>query len=423
MTDFDLLRGDPEVAAAIQCEQRRQIEKIELIASENYVSSAVMAAVGTPLTNKYAEGYPGRRYYGGCECVDEVEILAIERAKRLFGAEHVNVQPHSGASANLAVFMAIMEPGDRYLGLSLEQGGHLTHGSPVNFSGKLYGAHHYGVDRETELIDYDEVERLAREVEPKVIVCGASAYSRIIDFARFRQIADRVGALLMADIAHIAGLIAGGIHPSPFPHAQIVTTTTHKTLRGPRGGMIMCTEELAKTIDKALFPGAQGGPLMHVIAGKAVAFGEALRPEFRDYTARIVANARALSDALQAQGLRIVSGGTDNHLMLVDLTGLGISGKAASRLLDDVGITVNQNTIPGETRSAMQTSGIRIGTPAVTTRGFGEPEMVAIAELITRTLHDREDEGVKEQVRAAVAEICARFPVPGVPAAAAAAAD
>ena len=423
MTDFDLLRGDPEVAAAIQCEQRRQIEKIEFIASENYVSQAVMAAVGTPLTNKYAEGYPGRRYYGGCECVDEVEILAIERAKRLFGAEHVNVQPHSGASANLAVFMAIMEPGDRYLGLSLEQGGHLTHGSPVNFSGKLYRAHHYGVDRETELIDYDEVERLAREVEPKVIVCGASAYSRIIDFARFRQIADRVGALLMADIAHIAGLIAGGIHPSPFPHAQIVTTTTHKTLRGPRGGMIMCTEELAKTIDKALFPGAQGGPLMHVIAGKAVAFGEALRPEFRDYTARIVANARALSDALQAQGLRIVSGGTDNHLMLVDLTGLGISGKAASRLLDDVGITVNQNTIPGETRSAMQTSGIRIGTPAVTTRGFGEPEMVAIAELITRTLHDREDEGVKEQVRAAVAEICARFPVPGVPAAAAAAAD
>lgn len=410
----DVWRDDPEVAAAIACEQRRQRDKIELIASENYTSPAVLAAVGSVLTNKYAEGYPGRRYYGGCECVDQVEQLAIDRAKRLFGAEHVNVQPHSGASANLAAFMAVMEPGDTFLGLSLEQGGHLTHGLSVNFSGRLFEARHYGLDPQTELIDYDGVARLAREVRPKLIVCGASAYSRVIDFRRFREIADEVGALLLADIAHIAGLVAAGVHPSPFPHAHIVTTTTHKTLRGPRGGMILCTEALGKQIDKTLFPGFQGGPLMHVIAGKAVAFGEALRPEFRDYAEQVVGNARALASALEAQGLRIVSGGTDTHLMLVDLTSVGISGRQAQNLLDDVGITLNKNTIPGETRPPTQTSGIRIGTPAVTTRGFGRAEMVAIAELIARTLHDRRDEQVKEEVRAAVREICRRFPVPGV---------
>ena len=420
--DLQVLRDDPEVATAIACEQRRQLDKIELIASENYVSPAVMAAVGSVLTNKYAEGYPGRRYYGGCECVDEVERLAIERAKRLFGAEHVNVQPHSGASANLAAFMAVMDPGDRFLGLSLQQGGHLTHGLGVNFSGRLFEAHHYGLDPQTETIDYDGVERLAREVKPKLIVCGASAYSRVIDFARFRAIADSVGAYLLADIAHIAGLVAAGVHPNPFPHAQIVTTTTHKTLRGPRGGMIMCQADLAKQIDKTIFPGFQGGPLMHVIAGKAVAFGEALRPEFRGYAERIVANARALSSALEAQGLRIVSGGTDTHLMLVDLRTHPISGKQAEQLLDDVGITLNKNTVPGETRSPVQTSGIRVGTPAVTTRGFGRAEMVAIAELIARTLHER-DEETKVQVRAAVAAICRRFPVPGLAAAVPAPAD
>ncbi len=369
MSVSEFLRDDPEVAAAIECEQRRQVDKIELIASENYTSAAVLAAVGSVLTNKYAEGYPGRRYYGGCECVDQVERLAIRRAKELFGAEHVNVQPHSGASANLAAFMAVMEPGDRFLGLSLQQGGHLTHGLAVNFSGRLFEAHHYPLDPETELIDYDAVLRLAREVRPKVIVCGGSAYSRIIDFARFRQIADEVGAYLMADIAHIAGLVAAGVHPSPFPHAQIVTTTTHKTLRGPRGGMIMCTADLAKQIDRTLFPGFQGGPLMHVIAGKAVAFG---------------------------------------------LTAVGISGKEAEKLLDDVGITVNKNTIPGDTRSPMQTTGIRLGTPAVTTRGFGRDEMTAIAELIARRLREREDEAVAEEVRAGVAAITRRFPVPGI---------
>ncbi|HET8627061.1 MAG TPA: serine hydroxymethyltransferase [Thermomicrobiales bacterium] len=410
----DLTSADPEVAAAIACERRRQREKIELIASENYTSPAVLAAVGSVLTNKYAEGYPGKRYYGGCECVDQVEQLAIDRAKRLFGAEHANVQPHSGASANLAAFMAVMDPGDRFLGMSLQEGGHLTHGLAVNFSGRLFEAHHYGVDPETEQIDYDAVARVAREVRPKVIVCGASAYSRIIDFRRFREIADEVGALLMADIAHVAGLVAAGLHPSPFPHAQIVTTTTHKTLRGPRGGMILCTEELAKQIDRTVFPGFQGGPLMHVIAGKAVAFGEALQPAFRDYAARITANARALASALETQGLRIVSGGTDTHLMLVDLTSLGISGRRAQEVLDDVGITLNKNTIPGETRPPTQTSGIRIGTPAVTTRGFGVPEMVAIAELIARTLHDRKDEQVRAAVRAAVAALAGRFPVPGV---------
>ncbi len=415
----DVLRDDPEVAAAIACEQRRQRDKIELIASENYTSPAVLAAVGSVLTNKYAEGYPGKRYYGGCECVDQVETLAIERAKRLFGADHVNVQPHSGASANLAAFMAVLEPGDRFLGLSLQQGGHLTHGLEVNFSGRLFEAHHYGLDPETELIDYDGVERLAREVRPKLIVCGASAYSRIIDFARFRAIADGVGALLLADIAHIAGLVAAGVHPSPFPHAQIVTTTTHKTLRGPRGGLIMThgDQDLAKAIDKTLFPGFQGGPLMHVIAGKAVALGEALRPSFRDYAERVLANAKALAGGLEAQGLRIVSGGTDTHLMLVDLTGGGISGRKAQDLLDDVGITLNKNTVPNETRSPMQTSGIRIGTPAVTTRGFGREEMVAVAELIARTLRDRDNAGTKAEVRAAVAAICGRFPVPGVTAA------
>lgn len=405
---------DPEVAAAIACEEHRQVDKIELIASENYTSAAVLAAVGSVLTNKYAEGYPGKRYYGGCECVDEVERLAIARAKQLFGAEHVNVQPHSGASANLAAFMAVMQPGDSFLGLSLEQGGHLTHGLGVNFSGRLFSAHHYGLDPASELIDYDGLARLADEVRPKLIVCGASAYSRVIDFARFRAIADEVGALLMADIAHIAGLVAAGLHPTPFPHAHIVTTTTHKTLRGPRGGLVMATAELGKLIDKTIFPGFQGGPLMHVIAGKAVAFGEALRPAFRDYAERVVSNARALANELGGHGLRIVSGGTDTHLMLVDLTSVGISGRQAQDLLDDVGITVNKNTVPGETRSPMQTSGIRVGTPAITTRGFGAEEMRAIATLIARALHERHDEQAKDEIRAAVRGICARFPVPGI---------
>ena len=410
----DLFAHDPAVAEAIELEKRRQVENIELIASENYTSPAVLAATGSVLTNKYAEGYVGRRYYGGCEYVDIVERLAIERAKELFGAEHVNVQPHSGSSANLAAFMALARPGDRILGQNLSEGGHLTHGSPVNFSGMLFEAHHYGVDHATGLIDYDRVAELARELKPKIIVSGASAYSRVIDFARLRQIADEVGAYLLADIAHIAGLVAGGLHPSPVPHAHVVTTTTHKTLRGPRSGMIMCVADLAKAIDKSVFPGYQGGPLMHVVAAKAIAFGEALRPEFKDYAARIIANAQRLATGLQERGLTVVSGGTDNHVMLIDLTRQGLTGKEVSAALDDVHITVNKNTVPGETRSPMQTSGIRLGTPAVTTRGFGLAEMDQIAGMIARVVLNWDDAATREAVRQEVHDLCGRFPVPGI---------
>jgi len=409
----DLFAHDPEVAEAIALEQGRQRDNIELIASENYVSAAVLAATGSVLTNKYAEGYPGRRYYGGCEYVDIVERLAIERAKQLFGAEHVNVQPHSGSSANLAVYMALARPGDRILGQNLSEGGHLTHGSPVNFSGLLFEAHHYGVDRATGRLDYDAVERTAREVQPKIILAGASAYSRIIDFARLRQIADAVGAYLVADIAHIAGLVAAGLHPNPVPHAHVVTTTTHKTLRGPRSGMIMCTADLARQIDKTVFPGYQGGPLMHVIAAKAIAFGEALRPEFKEYARAIIANAQRLADGLQARGLTIVSGGTDNHVMLVDLTTTGLTGQQVSTALDEAGITVNKNTVPGETESPFVTSGVRIGTPALTTRGLGEAEMREIAGFIDRVIAAPDDEAVAQQGRGDVAELCGRFPLYG----------
>ncbi|HLI52451.1 MAG TPA: serine hydroxymethyltransferase, partial [Thermomicrobiaceae bacterium] len=386
---------------------------IELIASENFTSPTVMAAVGSLLTNKYAEGYPGKRYYGGCECVDIVEELARDRARRLFGTSYVNVQPHSGSQANMAALLSVLEPGDRILGMSLEQGGHLTHGLKANFSGRLFEAHFYGLDPETERIDYDEVLRVAREVRPRVIISGASAYSRVIDFARFREIADDVGAILMADIAHIAGMVAVGLHPTSIGNAQITTTTTHKTLRGPRGGMIMADDELAKTIGKTVFPGIQGGPLMHVIAGKAVAFGEALKPEFRTYIEHVLENAKALAEALQSEGLRIVSGGTDNHLMLVDLTTLGISGRKAERVLDRVNITTNKNTIPGETRPPTQASGIRLGSPAMTTRGFGVDEFRTTARLITAVLREPDDESVQARVRDAVRELVASFPLPG----------
>ncbi|HVB64904.1 MAG TPA: serine hydroxymethyltransferase, partial [Nitrolancea sp.] len=358
---------DAEVADAIDCERTRQLSTIELIASENFTSAAVMRAVGSVLTNKYAEGYPGKRYYGGCECVDKVELLAIERAKRLFGAEHVNVQPHSGAQANMAAMFSLLDPGDKILGMNLQEGGHLTHGLKVNFSGRFYEAHFYGVDHETERIDYDVVRAIAQDVRPKLIICGASAYSRVIDFAKFREIADEVGATLMADIAHIAGIVAVGLHPTSIGNAHITTTTTHKTLRGPRGGMVMSDAARGLAIDKTLFPGIQGGPLMHVIAGKAVAFGEALTPAYRTYIEHVLENARVLAETLQGEGLRIVSGGTDNHLMLVDVTSLGMSGRKAERVLDSVGITANKNTIPGETRPPTQTSGIRLGTPAMTT--------------------------------------------------------
>jgi glycine hydroxymethyltransferase len=412
--ELALCQSDPELAEAIQSEAQRQVNKIELIASENYVSAAVLEALGSVLTNKYAEGYPGHRYYGGCEYVDVVERLAIERAKRLFGAEHANVQPHSGSQANMAVYFAVLKPGDRILGMSLAHGGHLTHGSPVNFSGQLYEVHAYGVSRETETLDYDALARQARQVRPKMIVCGASAYPRIIDFARLQEIADEVGAYLMADIAHIAGLVAGGLHPSPVPHCDFVTSTTHKTLRGPRGGLILCKQQHAKAIDKSIFPGMQGGPLMHCIAAKAAAFGEALRPEFRFYLQRIVDNAQALARRLQEEGLRLVSNGTDNHLMLVDVGATGVTGKAAEEALDDVGITVNKNAIPFDSQPARVTSGIRIGTPAVTTRGFGSREMQEIGGLIAAVVHNMGDEATAERVREEVAEICERFPVPGI---------
>ncbi len=410
---LDHLRAsDPEIAAAIEQEARRQRDGLELIASENYTSLAVMEAQGSILTNKYAEGLPGKRYYGGCEFVDVVEQLAIDRALQLFGARAANVQPHSGAQANIAVFTALLQPGDPILGMRLDHGGHLTHGSPVNFSGKWYRVQFYGVDPASGQIDYDDLLRKAREVRPKLITSGASAYPRIIDFARMRQIADEVGALLMADIAHIAGLVAAGEHPSPVGHAHVITTTTHKTLRGPRGGLILMEEDLAKPINSSVFPGTQGGPLMHVIAAKAVAFGEALRPEFKQYAAQIRRNARTLAEGLTRRGIKLISGGTDNHLMLADLTGLGITGAQAQKALDRAHITVNKNAIPDDPQPPVRTSGIRIGTPAVTTRGMREAEMERIAGWIVEVLEQINDPAVQDRVAAEVQAFCQGFPVP-----------
>jgi glycine hydroxymethyltransferase len=402
---------DAEVANFVRQEGRRQGLSIELIASENFVSEAVLEAVGSVLTNKYAEGYPGRRYYGGCEFVDEVETLAIERAKQLFGVAHANVQPHSGSQANAAVYHALLEPGDMILAMNLDHGGHLTHGSPVNFSGKTYRIVPYGVSRETECIDMDEVRALALEHRPKMIQCGATAYSRTIDFAGFRAIADEIGAFLFADIAHIAGLVATGVHPSPAGLAQVFTTTTHKTLRGPRGGMILCDADLGKKIDSAIFPGLQGGPLMHVIAGKAVAFKEALSPSFKEYSRQIVANAQALADAVTARGYKIVSGGTDNHLFLLSLVDRDTTGKAAQLSLDRAGITANKNMVPFDPRKPMVTSGVRIGTPAVTTRGMREPEMVAVADLLHRVLQNPGDVEGLDRIRGEVETLCREFPL------------
>ena len=405
----NLKRTDKDVYEAIDKELKRQQNKIELIASENFVSDSVMEAMGSYMTNKYAEGYPAKRYYGGCECVDIAEDLAIERAKKLFGAEHANVQPHSGAQANMAVYFAILEPGDKVLGMNLSHGGHLTHGSKVNSSGKLYDFIPYGVDKETGKIDYDELERLALENKPKLILAGASAYPREIDFKRIREIADKCGSLFMVDMAHIAGLVAAGLHQNPVEYADIVTTTTHKTLRGPRGGLILCKEEFAKAIDKGVFPGSQGGPLMHVIAAKAVCFGEALKPEFKEYQEQIVKNAKVLSEELINYGFNLVSDGTDNHLILIDLRNKGITGKELEERLDNVGITTNKNSVPFDTEKPTITSGIRIGTPAVTTRGLKEGEMKQIAKLINMTVENYEDK--KEEIIKEVAEICSRFPL------------
>ena len=406
MINDELKVVDKEIYDAIMKEEVRQNEKIELIASENFTSKAVMEAMGSVFTNKYAEGYPGRRYYGGCENVDVAENLAIERAKKLFGAEHANVQPHSGAQANMTVYFSVLNPGDTILGMNLAHGGHLTHGSPVNFSGKLYNIVPYGVD-ETGYIDYAELRRIALECKPKMIVAGASAYPRVIDFAKFREIADEVGAYLMVDMAHIAGLVAAGLHPSPVPYADFVTTTTHKTLRGPRGGMILCKEKYAKALDKALFPGIQGGPLMHVIAGKAVALKEALSDDFKEYQLQIIKNAKVLADELVSRGYKLVSGGTDNHLILVDLSEKGITGKDAEALLDRVGITVNKNAIPFDTQKPNITSGIRIGTPAMTTRGMKEEEMKEIARLIDMALSGVDESKVAEDVL----KLTSRFPL------------
>lgn len=402
---------DPEIAAAIGEELGRQRNKIELIASENFVSPAVMEAMGSVLTNKYAEGYPGHRYYGGCEYVDKVETLAIERAKKLFGAEHANVQAHSGANANTAVYFAFLQPGDTIMGMNLSQGGHLSHGSPVNISGKYYNVVPYGVTHETERIDYDEFARIAREAQPKLIVAGASAYPRVIDFERMAEIAHSVGAIFMVDMAHIAGLVAAGLHPSPVPYADIVTTTTHKTLRGPRGGLILCKEKYAKQIDKAIFPGVQGGPLMHVIAAKAVALGEALKPEFKEYAKQIIANCQALAEGLIAKGFRLVSGGTDNHLLLVDVRGQKMTGKTAEHLLDEVGVTCNKNTIPFDPESPFVTSGIRLGTAAVTTRGFKEADMKEVAAIIGLVLNNPEDAEKQAEAAQRVAALCAKYPM------------
>lgn len=407
---FDTLKNfDPEVYASVNREFERQQNNIELIASENIVSEAVLLAAGTPLTNKYAEGYPGKRYYGGCVYVDEVEEIARERAKKLFGADHANLQPHSGASANLAVFFALLQPGDTVLSMSLAHGGHLSHGSPVNISGKYFNIVPYGIDDETQQINYDTVRSLALQHKPKLILAGASAYPRTIDFKKFREIADEVGAYLMVDMAHIAGLVAAGLHPSPVPYADVVTTTTHKTLRGPRGGLILCKEEYAKAIDKAIFPGIQGGPLMHIIAAKAVALGEALTDEFKAYQTQIVKNAAALADALVAEGFNLVSGGTDNHLMLVDLQNFGITGKELEHRLDEVRITLNKNAVPNDPQSPFITSGVRIGTPAVTSRGFKEEEMKLIAGFIKRVVTDFE--GSKEEVLKGVAALCEKYPI------------
>ena len=401
---------DPEVGQAMEKEFGRQQRNLELIASENIVSPAVMAAMGSVLTNKYAEGYPGKRYYGGCQCVDVVEDIARERACKLFGADHANVQPHSGAQANLAVYFALLQPGDTVLGMNLAEGGHLTHGSPVNMSGALYNFVAYGVDEQTGRIDYDKLMAQALEVKPKLIVAGASAYPRAIDFQKFREIADACGALLMVDMAHIAGLVAAGVHQNPVPYAHVVTTTTHKTLRGPRGGMILCKEEFAKAIDKAIFPGTQGGPLMHVIAAKAVCLGEALRPEFKAYGEQVVKNAQALAQGLLSRGVKLVSGGTDNHLMLIDLSDSELTGKELERRLDEVYITANKNTVPGEKRSPFTTSGVRLGTPAVTTRGLVEADMDRIAACIALSMEDG-FEGNVEKLRAMVEDICKKYPL------------
>lgn len=405
----NLANQDAQVYQAIQQELGRQRAKIELIASENFVSEAVMEAQGSVLTNKYAEGYPGKRYYGGCEYVDIVEDLARERAKQIFGAEHVNVQPHSGAQANMAVYFTILEPGDTVLGMNLSHGGHLTHGSPVNFSGVQYNFVEYGVSKETQYIDYEDVLAKAREHKPKLIVAGASAYPRVIDFKRFREIADEVGAYLMVDMAHIAGLVAAGLHPSPVPYAHFVTTTTHKTLRGPRGGMILCKEEFAKAIDKSIFPGIQGGPLMHVIAAKAVALGEVLQDSFKDYAQNIINNASRLAEGLKKEGLNLVSSGTDNHLLLLDLQSIGLTGKVAEHVLDEIGITVNKNAIPYDPQKPFVTSGIRIGTAAVTSRGFGLEDMDEIASIIAFTLKNHEDEAALAQARSRVEALTSKF--------------
>ncbi len=404
-----LTECDPEVGKAIEAEFERQCDGIELIASENFVSPAVMAAAGTILTNKYAEGYPGKRYYGGCEKVDVVEDIARDRAKKLFGAEHANVQPHSGSQANTAVYVALLQAGDTVMGMSLADGGHLTHGSPVNISGLYYNFVSYGVDPETHLIDYDKLEEQAMEVKPKLIVAGASAYPRVIDFERMGQIAKKCGAYLMVDMAHIAGLVAAGLHPNPVPYADVVTTTTHKTLRGPRGGLILCREELAKKIDKAIFPGIQGGPLLHIIAAKAVCFGEALKPEFKAYQEQIVKNAKALADTLVEEGFDLVSGGTDNHLMLVDLRNFNVTGKEMEHRLDEVHITANKNAIPNDPQSPFITSGIRVGTPAATTRGLKEEDMVTIGKLIKLTASDFENSA--DYIRAEVKKLCEKYPL------------
>lgn len=408
----ELKESDPKVFEAIDHELNRQRTKLELIASENIVSKAVLEAQGSVLTNKYAEGYPGKRYYGGCEYVDVVEQLAIDRAKKLFGAEYANVQPHSGAQANMAVFFALVKPGDTVMGMNLTDGGHLTHGSPVNMSGKYFKIVPYGVRKEDERIDYDELERIAKECKPKLIVAGASAYARIIDFERMANIAHSVGAYLMVDIAHIAGLVAAGLHPSPVPYADVVTTTTHKTLRGPRGGMILCKDaEFGKQFNKAIFPGIQGGPLMHVIAAKAVALGEALKPSFKEYAQQVIKNAKVLADELTADGFRIVTGGTDNHLMLVDLTSKNLTGRVAQNLLDEVNITVNKNTIPFEPLSPFVTSGIRLGSPALTTRGFKEDDMKEVADIIALVLDHPEDAAAKEEAKKRVAALCKKYPL------------
>jgi glycine hydroxymethyltransferase len=408
---YALAQGDPEVAAAVDHETLRQHEGLEMIASENFVSEAVLEAAGSVFTNKYAEGYPGRRYYGGCEFADVVENLARDRAKQIFGAEHANVQPHSGSQANASAYAAVLQAGDTILGLDLAHGGHLTHGHKLSFSGKLYRPTFYAVRRDTELIDYDELETIAEREKPKAIIGGGSAYPRLWDFARMRQIADKVGAVYIFDMAHIAGLVAGGVHPSPVPHAQITTSTTHKTLRGPRAGLVLCGKDLAAAVDKAVFPGQQGGPLVHIIAAKAVAFGEVLRPEFRTYAAQVVANAKALAVALQEAGFRIVSGGTDNHLMLVDVFEKGILGSEAELALGKAGITVNKNAIPYDTNPPLKPSGIRVGTPALTTRGMKEAEMRKIAVWISKALEHRNDDGLLESIRGEVAELANQFPL------------